>query len=97
MARRRKSRPKDKNYRYKGLLAKPLDPFSDTDPAEQIDSRLNALMDKFAIDAGDAERFKRLALALAFTHVPAFWLPTKWPEFEGSRGPGERAQKRWSR
>lgn len=93
MAPHRKSRRKDKTYCYKGLLAKPLDPFSDTDPAEQIDSRLNALMNEFGIDAGDAERFKRLALALAFDHVPAFQLPKKWVEWERSRGLGSGPKK----
>lgn len=76
----------DRPERYKGILAKPLDPFAPSSPTEQVEVLLIALMDLFGINPKGADRFRKLSLALAFTHVPAFQLPDTLAKLEHWHG-----------
>ena len=51
---------------YTGILATPFDPFKERDAEKAFNKRIKALFDWFGIETAAPDRYKRLAIALAF-------------------------------
>lgn len=58
---------------YTGLLGTPFDPKSVDELQEQFRAKNAALFERFLIDRKDPDAWKRLALALAVSHVPGYY------------------------
>ena len=78
--------------KYRGLLGKPLNPYQDLDAERAFRARVEALFKWFEIDPTRPDAYERLAIALAFRHVPGFQFPETMEELDKARGlvPGRK-------
>jgi hypothetical protein len=78
--------PRDKRRQYEGALGRPLSPRRDIDPKRALAERIDALFQEYAIERSDGHAWERLALALAFRHVPGFKIPSTGADIRRSSG-----------
>jgi len=72
--------------KYRGLLSKPLNPYQDLEAERAFRVRVEALFNWLEIDPTKPSAYERLAMALAFRHVPGFQFPETMEELEKARG-----------
>ena len=78
--------PRGKRHQYGGVLGRPLRPYHDSDAHAALAERIDALFAEYQIQRSGRRSWERLALALAFRHVPGFRVPSTGADIKKASG-----------